>query len=703
MNKPTRAVAALATLLLTLAPAALSADSPTVPPVPWNSYNYGIWDESVPAMPVYECERVINGFDMGVGALNGARDLCNDSAGNIYILDSGNKRIVVLNEDLKLTSVIDRFRSGGKLVSLVEPQGIYVDIKGTLYIADRGLKSVLVCKLDGTVTGRIAKPVTDLISEATEFLPNKVLVDHAGVIYVLSYGSNEGAYTFDPEGNFLGFFGSNKVSVNAKLRSDRIWRMFATKAQRSRMYRYVPTEYANFAIDADGFIYTVSNYGEAEQKGQVRKLNPLSQNILFMGKKPDLMYFGDWESTYTNRVEKSSLIAVDIDKDNFINVLDFERGRVFQYDQSCNLIAIFGGPGDQKGTFRNAADLVSSKGRILVLDNVKGSITSFVPTRYGEAIHKGTVLYENGFYEEALQPWYEALKLDRNNHLTMRGIARAYERLGRYEEAMDFWKQAQYHGSYSESFREWRTEFLRDNFAILASVIALIVASFFFVPALRRRFGKPKSLDRAVYVSKLRFPFYLILHPFKGWEELKDEKQGSLLYANIILVVWFVVCVIDYQFSGFPFNFNRPDKLNLLITLANTVGFALLWSMTNWGVCTLSDGKGTFKEVWIFTAYTRTLVTVATVPLVILSNVLAKEEGFFLGLAWTVVDWYGMLQMLLAVKAVHQYTLKHTLFSILLTVIGCVLVILVILLFVSLGAQMYSFGSTIFQEILMRI
>lgn len=678
----------------------LCATSPEPAPVPWLSYNYGVWDTSIPAQPAYEVRGYVTGDDLGAGALKSPRDLCTDSDGNIYVLDSGNRRVLEMSPDLELVREVDFY---GNPVSLSDPRGMYVDSDGQIYVADRGARQVFIFAADGKYLRSIVKPVTDLIDEKTEFLPDKVLVDHLGVVYVISFGCYEGAYTFDENGDFLGFFGSNKVSVTQRLLSDRIWRKFATKEQRERMYRYVPIEYVNFAIDRDGFIYTVSNYGDNEQKGQVRKLNPLSQNILFYGKKPELAFFGDPETTYTNRVEKSTLVAVDVDKDNFISVLDFERGRVFQYDQSCNLLTIFGGTGTQEGSFRNAADIVSSAGNLYVLDNVRGSVTSFQPTRFGKALREATVLYEEGYFEDALDPWFEALRLDRNNYLVLRGIGRAYERLRRYDLAMDYYRQAEYHGAYSDAFHEYRTAALRKYFPLVMMVLVLIVAAIFVVPLLRKKYGKKKEIRHVYTISRSYYPFYLMLHPFKGWEEFKRDKKGSVLFANIILAAWLVAEILSYQLTGFVFNRNRLDNMNIFILIASTWGAALLWSVANWGLCTLQDGKGTFREIWISFAYTRLAYVVTVIPVIILSNVMTADESFFLSVIMNVISIYGILQLVLATKSAHQYTMKKTVVSMLLTLLGIALIVIIGMLFVSLFAQLWSFVSTVAQEIMMRM
>lgn len=674
--------------------------------VPYHSYTYGIWDTSVPAHPAYEPERTLTGTDLGIGSLSDPEDLCRDNEGNICILDAGNERIVRISSDMKLLDVIDLasddvYESG---VELVEPLGICFDKNGLLYIADRGAEAVFVCNGDGTLIRKIMKPESDLLDEESLFQPTKLLVDHLGILYVLSFGSFEGAYTFDENGDFLGFFGSNKVNVTSNLLYDRFWRLISTKAQRERMARYVPIEYVNFSIDTDGFIYTVSNFGEQEQKGQVRKLNPLSQNILFKGQKPELAFFGDTENTYSNRVERSALVAVDVDDDGFISVLDSERGRIFQYDQDCNLLAIFGGYGNQVGTMTNPSDLVSSGGKIFVLDSVKSNLTVFSLTDYGRAIHEATSLYDDGFFEAALEPWFTALKMDRTNHLTLRGIGRAYERLGRYKEAMEYYRQGESRKFYSDAFHEYRTAALRKHFGLVMAVIILILLVPFFVWLYRKiRPKKNVAVDHARYVSKYRFPFYLCLHPFKGWEELKHEKQGSLWFANVMMAVWFILKIFEYQYTGFIFNGNRLDRMNLLIIFASSVGAIFLWSVCNWAVCTLFDGKGSFKEVWIFSAYSRMTWILMEIPILILSNVIVREEGFFLGLLMTLQTGLGLLQMLLAIRAVHQYSMKKTVASILITLLGIVLVILIVLLFVSLFAQIWSFAQTLSQEIMMRL
>jgi tetratricopeptide (TPR) repeat protein len=676
---------------------------------PYYSYSYGIWGYSVAGAPSYLPELVVNGRDLGAGPLSAPRDMCFSPSGELYVLDSGNKRVVVLDGEFRLRRTISDFRDvSGERVELKDPRGIFVDAKGRIYLADRGAQAVRVTDPSGRVLFSLLKPKSDLVPENQEYYPEKVITDSSGVIYVLSFGFYQGAICFDEDGKFLGFFGSNQVTVTGKLRSDRFWRLFLTKAQKDKMTRYVPTEYVNFDIDAEDFVYTVSDFGDDSQRGQAKKLNPLSKNILFWNRKPDLRYFGDWEQYYNNsasRLEKSRFSDIAVDEEGFISLLDKTRGRVFMYDQDSNAIAIFGGPGDQEGSFRSPVAIETIGDRVIVLDEEKNSLTVFRPTRFGVLAREATVLYRRGDYAEALRPWDEVLRMDANYDLAYRGEGKAFKQLGRYAESAEAFKIAQYQGFYSESYKELRNQVLRDNFGLFALLLVLAVA----VPlgfSWRREWilkRHPERLRAVKDVSAARFPFYLLLHPIKGYEELKSEGKGSLKAANAIMAAVFLARVANFLFTGFIFNGNKLDEINILMDFASTAGLAFLWTMANWGICTLQDGKGSFKEIWIFTSYALLSYAVLSLPLILVSNVLVRDEGIFLGIASWIMQGWVLISLVSAMKAVHQFTLKQALISMFLTVLGILLVLIVFALLYTLIAQFVSFGITIYQEILLRL
>lgn len=159
----------------------------------------------------------------------------------IYILDSGNSRIVVLDPDFKLLRVIDGFMMDGSKETFNLPGGLFVDEQERIYVADTGNGRVVVLDGEGTLIQTITKPKSDILSTQFQFQPLKLTVDHVGRVYVVAQGVYEGIMQFDESGKFIGYVGTNKVERDY---GEYIWRMLSTKAQRAQMVLFVPTEFS---------------------------------------------------------------------------------------------------------------------------------------------------------------------------------------------------------------------------------------------------------------------------------------------------------------------------------------------------------------------------------------------------------------------------------------------------------------------------
>ena len=150
-----------------------------------------------------------------------------------------------------------------------------------------------------------------------------------------------------------------------------------------------------------------------------------------------------------------------------INCLDLTTGRVFQYDEECNLLFILGTTGDQVGGFKQVSALETLDTNIYVLDAGKNTVTIFKETVFGSIVHEATNLYNAGYYEEALGPWQEVLKRDGNYRRAYIGIASAMLKKGDYAESMKYAKLADSPYRYNEAFEGYRSEFLKEYFNIL--------------------------------------------------------------------------------------------------------------------------------------------------------------------------------------------------------------------------------------------
>ncbi len=469
----------------------------TTPPVAaletGTDYQYNQRGEAVAAPAGYVCERVMYGVDFGAGPLNSPRDLATDDQGRLYIADTGNNRVVVLQSDLRLERIIDRITlPGGETQSLTAPEGIW-SAGGLLYICDTGAGRVIAVDDSGVVHRLLLKPETDLLTEEAEYKPSKVTVNDAGTVYVAASGIYQGLLQYDEEGTFLGFFGANKVEVTAGVLIRNFWKNLFSQEQREAMVRTVPTEYTNIFMDAQGMLFTATSTVSTEQ---VRQLNAAGENIRkYPGQDTSILpsgydrsNYGDQDVDYLKGTAfESRIIDVQVDADGILSALDSQRGRVFQFDREQNAVCIFGGKGEQEGFFRNASALEKLGNRYVITDADKHSLSIFTPTPYMETVRQALAAYELGEYDRAAALWEKTLQYNGSLAVACRGIGRARLQQGDYEQAMDYLKRGGDRYFYSLAVQQARREFTRANlWWILPTAIAVVVVLVWGIKQIKR-------------------------------------------------------------------------------------------------------------------------------------------------------------------------------------------------------------------------
>jgi tetratricopeptide (TPR) repeat protein len=663
----------------------------------YNNYNYDVWKKSVPAAAGYLPSQVLTGNTLGIGQMSASKDLYVRN-NLIYLLDSGNNRIVVLDANFKYIRSIVPSNSKGN-IKFKDAEGIFVDTNLNIYVADTSAKTVYIMNSSGLITANIDRPTSNILPPGFNYQPIKVIVDSAGIVYVVSKGSFSGALQFDKTYNFLGFYGNERVSITLDVIRQQLLRNFMTSAQKSNTERFVPNTFTNFDIDAQDFIYTCSN--NDTKIGQVKKLNPLGDNILWYQSYGTLQTYGDLESYYDSQVGSVATVISDVkvDSNGFINLLDTTNDRVFQYDQNSNLLFVFGGKSNQVGCLNQPVAIESINDKILVLDSTNGDLTVYKETPYCSQVHKAVLLFNDGKYSQTLGLWKDVIKYDSNFTVANIGLGKALEKTGQYQKSLDYFKVANDKADYSDCFGQYRSIVLNQYFNIILILIILLLALFFFLRFVRK---KNKIDDHLEFISKNKYPFYTMMHPFKGFGYLKQEKKTSLLFANIIIFLFFVVEIISRQNTGFLFNSNKISDFNLMLMMVTSFGFFILWVISNWALCTLFEGKGSLKEIWIFSAYALLPLVLLMIPVVILSNIFILDESAFMNFALFIMYAWTGICLFMAVMEVHQYSFKKTILVILVTLLGMCLTVLLFSIIYSVVMQFVGFISDIANELILR-
>lgn len=491
-------------ILSTVTIAVSSLIFPAAADEPYFGYNYNWWGTTVPSQNGYVVDRVVSGRDLGLKmGFNEPNDMfIYEKTGEIFIVDSKHNQIVIADADLDAdkTRTMNTFTYGedytldkskiGQTTTLNNPLGVFVmedalTERTLIYIADHSNDRVIACYENGEIWMEYLRPTSDVYDSSVTFNPRKVVVDKAKNVYICIKSISQGAVVFSYDGKFNGYFGANRVEETAEVLLRQVYRLFMTREQLLKMRRTVPIEFSNFDIDEDGFIYTVTELKSAETD-VFKKLNPAGRNI-FQNMGYDEYFFGDWYSLYLNgQTYKSSIVDVEIDAHNNMYLLDFTMGRVFQYNQECDLLFTFGGRGDQKGNFISPTALETYAGKIYVLDGRKNNITVFKRTEFGAIVHNAIDLYTKGLYIEAKEPWEEVMRRDANYWYAHIGIGNAYLSMGEYQTAMDYFYQNT-RGGYNRAFKDYRINFIRNNFNLFAVIVVVIVAGLIVLSQLLKR------------------------------------------------------------------------------------------------------------------------------------------------------------------------------------------------------------------------
>lgn len=137
------------------------------------------------------------GYGNGKGQSKNPRGIASDSAGNIFVADTGNGRIEKFSPGGNLLSIMGS-KGGGR--ELGAPTGIAIDRSGNIYIATDGTHRVLKVKPDGALIAEWKGP------DPGFYGPRRIAIGPDDSVYVVDQGHAR-IVKFGPDGEALTSWG----------------------------------------------------------------------------------------------------------------------------------------------------------------------------------------------------------------------------------------------------------------------------------------------------------------------------------------------------------------------------------------------------------------------------------------------------------------------------------------------------------------
>jgi len=201
----------------------------------------------------------------------------------------------------------------------------------------------------------------------------------------------------------------------------------------------------------------------------------------------------------------------------------------------------------------------------------------------------------------------------------------------------------------------------------------------------------------------LRYSLYVSTHPLDGFWDLTHEKRGSIAAANIIAAAAVIVEVLRLTLTNFQFVTINMEYFNSIIVALRILLPIGLWTVANWSLTTLMDGKGRMFEIYMGICYALTPYVLINIVMIVLSQFITFEEGaIYWVLAGFSVLWTGLL-ILAAMMMIHDYSLVKTVLSSLLTIVGMGVMVFVFVIFFSLVSDAFAYFWSLYKEILFRV
>lgn len=200
-----------------------------------------------------------------------------------------------------------------------------------------------------------------------------------------------------------------------------------------------------------------------------------------------------------------------------------------------------------------------------------------------------------------------------------------------------------------------------------------------------------------------QFVKHVILHPFEGFEDLRWKKKGSMKIALVVLVLLFFQQIAYSRLYGFQYYSDYDKIFNIIPYIFRSFVLFGLWVVANWAMCTLFDGEGSMKNIFIYSAYALIPYIAGYLIGTLLSHILIKDEYIFIQAFEIIGTCWSFILVLSAIKAVHQFSFGKTVALILLTLVAMIAMLFLLILLLTLFQQVIIFVLSIYTELSYRL
>ena len=208
---------------------------------------------------------------------------------------------------------------------------------------------------------------------------------------------------------------------------------------------------------------------------------------------------------------------------------------------------------------------------------------------------------------------------------------------------------------------------------------------------------------KLVTKDKLKYWGYSLVHPFDGFFEIRFRNHGSLFIATLLLIAYAVLNCLKFQYTGFPMNMNNIDEMDALSLFISVVSVVALFTVSNWTVTTLFNGKGKMKDIFIVVCYSLTVPIIGDAIVTFASNFVTLDEVMILTSVQMLCYAYFAFLVIAGLTTIHEYGFGGSIMSIVMSIVAAAIILFIGILVLTMLERMVSFFSSVAEELMRRL
>lgn len=203
-------------------------------------------------------------------------------------------------------------------------------------------------------------------------------------------------------------------------------------------------------------------------------------------------------------------------------------------------------------------------------------------------------------------------------------------------------------------------------------------------------------------MNPVQISLMAIFHPEEGFNQIKANREN---YSHIPAISIFVLCIIarilSLYLTAYSVSSTDVNRINVITEALMIAVPACAWCVVHYAITTISSGECKLREVFAGLAYSFVPYMIFILPIALFSHLYSESSAGTIHLLEGIVLGYCVLQVILSIKFMNDFSIKKTFGIIVLTIIGIALCAIFVLLFYGLTGQLIRTAYIVAREFIM--